>query len=101
EGVVAGVDVIGADLVRGDLQAAGPQRAQQAGGDRRLAVAAAGRRDDNTGDVHHSMPRCPFWPASIGCLTLVISVTRSAAAMRSWCASRPVITTCWCPGRPA
>ena len=25
------------------------------------------------------MPRCPFWPASIGCLILVISTTRSAS----------------------
>ena len=44
------------------------------------------------------MPRWPFWPASIGCLTLVISVTRSAASTRRGSASRPVITTCWWPG---
>ena len=44
------------------------------------------------------MPRWPFWPASIGCLTLVISVTRSAASTSRGSARRPVITTCWRPG---
>jgi hypothetical protein len=33
QGVVARVDVVRADLVRGDLQAPRPQRAQQAGSD--------------------------------------------------------------------
>ena len=28
------------------------------------------------------MPFWPFWPTSIGCLILFISVTRSAASMR-------------------
>ena len=62
-------------------------------------MVGAGRGDDDARDRYHSMPRWPFWPASIGCLTFVISVTRSAAAIRSGCASRPVMMTCWWPGR--
>ena len=46
------------------------------------------------------MPFCPFWPAFMGCLTLVISVTRSAASI-SLGSLRPAITTCWWPGRAA
>ncbi len=41
-----------------------------------------------SGHRHHSMPRWPLRPASIGCLTLVISVTRSAASTRRGGASR-------------
>ena len=44
------------------------------------------------------MPRWPLRPASIGCLTLAISVTRSAASISRCGASRPVMTTCWLPG---
>ena len=47
------------------------------------------------------MPLWPLRPASIGCLTFVISVTRSAASISRGGASRPVITTCWVPGRAA
>ena len=36
------------------------------------------------------MPRCPFWPVSIGCLSLVISVTSVATSSRRGSASRPV-----------
>src|SRR5262249_24330476 len=50
-------------------------------------------------DRHHWMPLWPFCPTSIGCLTLVISVTRSAAATSSGAAFRPVTITCWVPGR--
>ena len=55
----------------------------------------------DSGGAHHSIPFCPLRPASIGWRTFVISVTRSAAATRSGCARRPVITTCWVPGRAA
>ena len=58
--VVAGVDVVRADLVWRDGQAALAQRAEQPGGDRCLAVTAARGRDDDTRHGYHSMPRWPF-----------------------------------------
>ena len=98
--VVAGVDVVGADLVAADHVAAAGERGHQAGGDRRLALAGGRGGDDDARErAHHSMPRWPFCPASIGCLTLVISVTRSATSTRRGSARRPVITTYWRPGR--
>ena len=85
EGVVAGVDVVGADLVARDDVPGSAQRGHQAGGDRRLAVTGRRGGDDESRQAdrspmisYHSMPRWPFCPASMGCLTLVISVTRSA-----------------------
>ena len=45
----------------------------------------AGAAIDDARDAHHSIPRWPFWPASIGCLTLVISTTRSAASISAGC----------------
>src|SRR6185437_163200 len=98
---VAGVDVVGADLVRRHPQATAPQRGHQAGGHGGLAVARAGAGDDQAGLAHHSMPACPLRPASMGCLTLVMSVTRSAASISAGWARRPVMTTCWMPGRAA
>ena len=99
--VVAGVDVVGADLVRGDREparrAAPPSaRSRSTSSPTRTTARATTRRGD--GRAHHSIPRWPFWPASIGCLTLVISTTRSAASTSAGCASRPVMTTCWLPG---
>ena len=100
--VVAGVDVVGADLVPAGSSPSAPQRGHQPGGDGGLAVPG-GRRGDRPAGArstgHHSMPRWPFWPASIGCLTLVISVTRSAISSSFGSARRPVMTTCWWPGR--
>ncbi len=99
--VVAGIDVVRADLVRGDAQAAGGERGYQPGGHRRLAGAAGRGGENQPGNVdlrpelaHHSMPRCPFCPVSMGWRTLVISVTRSAASSSSRGARRPVTTTC-------
>ena len=48
----------------------------------------------------NSMPGCAFTPAAKWCFTTVISVTRSAAAISSALALRPVTTTC-SPGRRA
>ena len=78
EGVVAGVDVVGADLVR---QTRGRGRAARARARSRRSScrARAGAAMTTRGTVHHSMPGWPFWPASIGCLIFVISATRSAA----------------------
>src|SRR5690606_33014058 len=97
--VVARVDVVGADFERRHPLPAVAQRRQQAGRDGRLALTGPRGGDHHPGIAHHSMPLCPFWPESIGCLTLVVSMTRSAASINSWGASRPVITTCWYPGR--
>jgi hypothetical protein len=90
EGVVAGVDVVGADLVGADPQPAGGERRHEPGRDGRLA--GAGGRGATTSRAgrhggHHSIPRWPFWPASIGCLTLVVSSTRSAASTSAGAAS--------------
>ena len=50
-------------------------------------------------DVYHSIPCWARMPVSNGCFTLTTSETRSAASTSSGTASRPVITTCWKPGR--
>jgi hypothetical protein len=56
--VVAGVDVVGADLVRGDGEPAGGERGDEPGGDRGLARVAARRgHHDPRQRGHHSMPR--------------------------------------------
>ena len=49
ERVVAGVDVVGADLVAGHVVAGAAQRRHQAGGDRRLAVPGRRGGDDEAG----------------------------------------------------
>lgn len=49
EGVVAGVDVVGADLDGGDREAARPQRGHEADGDGRLAAARPGGRQGEAG----------------------------------------------------
>ena len=59
-----------------------------------------GRRSTSRGaGLTTRCPRWPFWPSSIGCLTLVISVTRSATSISAGRRRRPVMTTCWRPGR--
>ena len=81
ERVVARVDVVRADLERAD-----PQPARRSAAIRPVATVvlplpeAGAAMTTPRRDGYHSMPRWPFWPASIGCLTLVISVTRSAAS---------------------
>src|SRR5262249_48333912 len=99
QSVVAGVDEVRTYLERRDRVACLPQRPHQTRCDRSLSATRRGCGDDDRGDTHHSMPFCPLRPASIGCLTLFISVTRSAASTNRAGASRPVITTCWRPGR--
>src|SRR5690606_7563533 len=99
QGVVAGVDVVRTDLVTAHLVAGHPESGHEPGGDRGLALAGGRRGDDEPGQGYHSMPLWPFWPTSIGCLTLLISVTRSAASTRRGSALRPVMITCWKPGR--
>jgi hypothetical protein len=70
-----------------------PRRGQLRG--RRIGVmVAAGHQ------LQNSIPSWPFTPARKGCLTRVISVTRSAASISSGLALRPVTTT-WRSGRLA
>ena len=85
QGVIAGVDEVGPHLVAGYRQAARGQSGHQSSCNSGLSVAGCGRGDDDAGKLggYHSMPRWPFWPASIGCFTLVISVTRSAMSISS------------------
>ena len=96
QGVVAGVDEVGPHLVTGYRHAPSGQSGHQSGCHRGFSVARCRRGDDDAGEVggYHSMPRWPFWPASIGCLTLVMSVTRSAMSISRGSALRPVMTTC-------
>jgi hypothetical protein len=58
ERVVAGVDVVGADLVRGDGEPAAAQRRHEPGRDGGLAGTGRGGGEDEAG--YHSIPRCPF-----------------------------------------
>jgi len=55
--VVAGIDVVGADLVRAHAQPADLQRSHQPGRDRRLARTGGRRGDHQARDAHHSIPR--------------------------------------------
>ena len=95
QGVVAGVDVVGADLGRGDGEAASGQRRHDPDGDRRLAVPRGRGRDEHPREVYHSMPFWPFCPLSKGWAIFVISVATSAISRRRGCGSRPVMITCW------
>jgi len=49
----------------------------------------------------NSMPACAFTPERNGCLTMVISVTRSAASISASGALRPVTITCFISARLA
>ncbi len=60
----------------------------------------SGRHSGSTRKHQNSMPGCAFTPAAKWCFTSPISVTRSAAAIKSGLALRPVTTTC-SPGRRA
>ncbi|MPN04651.1 hypothetical protein SDC9_151896 [bioreactor metagenome] len=94
--VIAGIDVVGADLERRHPQPAGAQCGHQPDADGGLARArvGCGQQQARIGGHHHSIPAWPFSPASKGCLILRMSVTRSAAAISRSGAWRPVITTC-------
>src|SRR5690606_7167418 len=72
------------------------RRYLKAGGRFAERLGGAVRHDQHN---HHSMPFWPRWPSSKGCLTFVTSLTRSAISTSSAGASRPVMRTCWCPGR--
>ncbi len=88
-------------LERRHLQAAAHQRARKPRDDRRLAGIGAGGLNHQRGrrSLHqNSMPFWPFTPARNGCLTSVISVTRSAISISSGLALRPVMTTCLSAG---
>ena len=66
------------------------------------ALEHQGRRELLGGARHqNSIPSCAFTPARKGCLTSVISVTRSAISISADFALRPVTTTCWLGSRPA
>ena len=101
QGVVAGVDVVRADLVRADGQAARAQRGEQPGGHGRLAVPDSRPRRRRRG-----AGRSPF-DAPLALLPGVHRVLDlghlddqvGGLDQRRAGASRPVMMTCWCPGR--
>src|SRR4029077_20346445 len=90
-----------------DLQPLPVKSARQSSDDQRLADIGAGSLKHDGGRAVHggrlaqnSIPCCAFTPSRKGCLIMVISVTRSAAAINSSFAFRPVTTRC-SPGRRA
>ncbi len=89
-------------LERPHPQVAVGEGARQPGHDQRLADVGARALEHECAGRHrqNSMPACAFTPAAKWCFTSVISVTRSAAAISSGLALRPVTTTC-SPGRRA
>src|SRR5262249_18683376 len=103
EGVVAGIDEVGADLGRGHARPTPAQRRHQPGGDRGLADARMRAGDDDARPEpghQNSMPFLPLMPRSYACLILRISVAVSARSTSSSAASRPVITTFVPSARP-
>ena len=79
-----------------------PRRRQaraRPGDEQGLADARAGALQHDRPRGQNSMPSCAFTPAAKWCFTSVISVTRSAAAIRPGRALRPVTTTCRPGGR--
>src|SRR4029077_16671039 len=75
-------------------QAPAAKRPRQPGDDQRLAdVRACTLKHDGRGSGQESIAAFAFTPSRNGCLIMVISVTRSAAAISSSRAFRPVTTT--------
>jgi len=72
-------------------------------GDESLALAGGWRGDHQRRTrhcrAHRSIPTCAFTPARKACFSSRIALTVSASAISSWCAARPVITTCCIGGR--
>src|SRR5208282_3867422 len=88
-------------LERTHGEAALSEGARQPGDDQRFAdIRARTLKHKRAGGSHrlrsaqNSMPGWAFTPAAKWCFTSVISVTRSAAAINSGLALRPVTTTC-------
>ena len=82
-------------LERAHIVAAQRQRPAQPGHQHGFADIRAGAlQHDGFGALQNSMPCCAFTPAAKWCLTSVISVTRSAAAIISGLALRPVTMIC-------
>src|SRR6202034_3844106 len=84
-------------LERPHREAAPGESACQPGDDQGFADVGAGAGKHERARRHagqNSMPGCAFTPAAKWCFTSVISVTRSAAAINSGLALRPVTTTC-------
>src|SRR6202011_3820462 len=81
-------------LERPHLEAAPGEAAREARDQQRFADIGAGALQHQRAGHQNSMPCCALTPARNGCLTRVISVTRSAASITSGPALRPVTTTC-------
>ena len=88
-------------LERPHREPAQRERTRQPGDDQGLAdIRARALKHKRAGGRHrrrsaqNSMPGWAFTPAEKWCFTSVISVTRSAAAINSGLALRPVTTTC-------
>src|SRR5205807_8291636 len=81
-------------LERSHLEATPGEGARQPRDDQRLADIGAGALQHQRPAHQNSIPGCALTPARNGCLTRVISVTRSAASSSSGGALRPVTTTC-------
>lgn len=95
ERVIPGIDVIRPHFVRGHGKPPRGERGHQPRGNGGLATPGRGSGNDHPRNgLHHSIPRCPFCPASIGCFTFDMSVTRSAKSTSFSGAFRPVMTTC-------
>ena len=88
-------------LERRDRQTAPAKCSAQTSDQHRLADIGAGSLDHQRAGhgigpgsaPQNSTPRCAFTPSLKGCLTRVISVTRSAASISSGLALRPVRST--------
>ena len=82
-------------LERPHLEPAPGERPPQPGDDQRFADIGAGAlKSSEAAGAQNSIPFCALTPARNGCLTSVISVTRSASSISSGLALRPVTTTC-------
>src|SRR5215831_12378872 len=81
-------------LERAHLKAAAREETRKPRDEQRFPDIGAGALQHQRAGHQNSIPACALTPARNGCLTKLISVTRSAASMSSAGALRPVTITC-------
>ena len=105
DGVDLRVEKIRAALEDANAAAEPGMQSRQRGDHGGLALAGSRRGDEEKAGAgrhgYHSNPGMALTPALNACLTIVMSVTVSAASIKASGAARPVMMTCCSGGRAA